>query len=706
MKIDTGIFRSKVSLRIFLLFVVCALLPITVLTLLSLFQVNTQLEKQSQKQLHQDALALGITFYDRLMLVEAEMKRVSSFMVQKAGSPREIISDNVYESRQQLFKSLSIIRSGKSEEIIGESIENLQINPAQKKYLSTGGTLVFTAARKDLETSVYMSVYLDPKNPSKGRLLSEINPAYLWGLDEGEMPLEMTEVCILDQSRNVLFSSLKQERLAALLRMVPTDRKNPGYFTWKSNGTGYLANSSVVFLESRFFSDMWTVIMSEPKSHVQAPLAKFKKIFLQVTILSLFVVLLLSTRQIRKSMIPLERLREGTQRIAERKFNTTIEVKSNDEFEELAGSFNTMASELNRHFKALKTMSSIDRAILSVLNTDKVVDTFLMRIGEIFTCDAAGVCLMDTYTENLWHSFTRMSTLIADKQAEDIVMGDRLLKIYYDNPDHLLLSSKENLPPFLKSLAKQEMRSFLVMPVFVKNQLTAITILAHKFPPKFSQEDLAQTRQLANRLALALSNANLINELNQLNWGTLTALARTVDAKSHWTSGHSERVSKMAISIGNILGLSSEELDDLRKAALLHDIGKISTPKNILDKQGKLTQQEYDQIKKHPWQGARILEPITQYSQMIPIVLQHHERFDGNGYPNGAFGNEIVFGARVLSIADTFDAMTSDRPYRKGMDVGRVVREIKEQSDRQFDPDIVKAFLEAISEKWKHASNE
>lgn len=181
--------------------------------------------------------------------------------------------------------------------------------------------------------------------------------------------------------------------------------------------------------------------------------------------------------------------------------------------------------------------------------------------------------------------------------------------------------------------------------------------------------------------------------LDRLNWGTLTALARAIDAKSPWTAGHSERVTEYALKLGRRFKLTQEELDNLHRAGLLHDIGKIATPAQILDKPGKLTQEEYQSICKHPKAGARILEPIEDYAEIVPIVMQHHERFDGKGYPNGVAGENICLGARILAVADVFDALSSERPYRAAMDVNRAIEIIKEGSGSQFDPKVVEAFL-------------
>jgi len=201
---------------------------------------------------------------------------------------------------------------------------------------------------------------------------------------------------------------------------------------------------------------------------------------------------------------------------------------------------------------------------------------------------------------------------------------------------------------------------------------------------------------LASQVAVALSNAHLIEELDKLNWGTLTALARAVDAKSPWTAGHSERVTDLALKIGQTMGLSQEELQFVHRAGLLHDIGKIGIEASILDKPGKLTDEEYQVIKEHPGIGARILEPIGAYARVTPMVLQHHEWFNGKGYPGGLAGETICLGARILAVADVFDSLISDRPYRAGWERERAASFIKDGAGRQFDPNVVHAFSELM----------
>ena len=189
----------------------------------------------------------------------------------------------------------------------------------------------------------------------------------------------------------------------------------------------------------------------------------------------------------------------------------------------------------------------------------------------------------------------------------------------------------------------------------------------------------------------------LVSELQDLNWSTITTLARTIDAKSPWTAGHSERVSQMSVAIARVMGLGEVELERLYRGGLLHDIGKIAVPITILDKKGSLTDEEWAVMRSHVTIGASILEPLTALEDVLPIVLYHHERWDGKGYEAGLAGTDIPQLARILCVADTYDAIRSDRPYRTGRSPDETLEEIALCSGSQFDSEAVEAFVEYMS---------
>ena len=188
-------------------------------------------------------------------------------------------------------------------------------------------------------------------------------------------------------------------------------------------------------------------------------------------------------------------------------------------------------------------------------------------------------------------------------------------------------------------------------------------------------------------------------ELKEIYQGLIISFVNALDAKSPWTKGHSMRVTDYALAIAKEIGLSEQDIEILNTAALLHDIGKIGTYDTVLDKPGRLNDEEFALVKMHPGRGAEILSPIRQFKPVLRIIRHHHERMDGKGYPDGLKGDEIPFFARILHVADSFDAMTADRPYRPAPGKEYAISEFKKYKGTQFDPDVVEAFLKVLKKQ-------
>lgn len=186
------------------------------------------------------------------------------------------------------------------------------------------------------------------------------------------------------------------------------------------------------------------------------------------------------------------------------------------------------------------------------------------------------------------------------------------------------------------------------------------------------------------------------NELNELHNNLVLAFANAIDAKSPWTKGHSERVSRYATALAREVGLNEARVAELRTAALLHDIGKIGTYDYLLDKAERLTPEEFEFVKKHPEKSAKILEPISRFVPIIDVVRHHHEQYDGSGYPMGLKGEDIPLMARILCLADSYDSMTADRPYRPAQSQQFAIEEIKRCAGAHFDPVLVDEFLKLL----------
>ncbi|MGD8382342.1 MAG: HD domain-containing phosphohydrolase [Syntrophobacterales bacterium] len=707
MKIDRTFLRSKVAKRIFLLFITCALLPVTILAILSFQHVTGQLREQSQERLQQAAGAMGMHLFERLLFLETGMEIVaSSLNTESEDSLRKPVAA-ISGRLQERLKSLGVItKAAKPKSLLGTVQNPPPLTTEQELHLQKGKTLISAKARSGRPAVILMRRLLDPDQPSKGTLVAEVKITYLWrGADENPLP-PMTQLWVLDQGGAVLFSTLPESRPFSEQQKREMTRAHSGPFHWRYDERDGVGTYSSLYMQNEFLVDKWIIALGEFKAHVLAPMSKFKKIFPLVVLLSLWVVLLLSINQIRRNLIPLERLQEGTKRIAGRDFDTRVTVTSGDEFQELAESFNAMATRLGKQFNALTTMNEIDRSILSALDTRLIVDTVLNRMRELFPCDFVGVALLDSESSDAGLMHVQYGESESENWLVPINLTAAELQAFHDHPEQLFVDSNKEFPHYLNSLAELEAELFLALPMFVAEKLSGLIVLGYLDPNQANEEDAVQARQLADQVAVAISNARLIEELDELNWGTLYALARAIDAKSNWTAGHSERVTELALRIGQAMGLNQKQLDDLHRGGLLHDLGKIGIPPEVLDKAGKLNDEEYQLMREHVRIGARILEPIEAYAGIIPVVLHHHEYYDGSGYPDGLSGDDIDLGARIFTVADHYDALISDRPYREGLPRETVIGFIKEDSGTKFDPKVVEAFLEVmVQEERETVSN-
>jgi HD-GYP domain-containing protein (c-di-GMP phosphodiesterase class II) len=213
----------------------------------------------------------------------------------------------------------------------------------------------------------------------------------------------------------------------------------------------------------------------------------------------------------------------------------------------------------------------------------------------------------------------------------------------------------------------------------------------------FTRDDLELLTTFSNHAVVAIENAWLYDSLKKSYFSTIQSLVNALEASDRFTKGHSERVRLLSVELGKHMGLDFKELELLEQAAILHDIGKIGIDNFILQKQGRLTTKEYSLVKTHPLIGDEILGPIETLDDVRKTIIQHHERHDGKGYPYGLRGDEISLKSKILSVVDTFDAMMTDRPYRKAITIDRVMAELRAHAGTQFDPHVVEGFVALLA---------
>jgi len=355
------------------------------------------------------------------------------------------------------------------------------------------------------------------------------------------------------------------------------------------------------------------------------------------------------------------------------------------------------AMELSRKVETIETMSAISKSILSTMDVHEIIEVTARMVSRLIPCDWVRIIEVEREKEefNFIAGFeeggNRKVRFIpfASTSMTEVVDSGRLQYIAD-------MRAIETPCEIERELAEQGYLSALRTPIFAKGEIIAVLGLMSRRAAAFNSDHLSTLNTLAGQVGVALDNARLVTDLEEFSVGTVMALAETIDAKSPWTAGHSERVTAIALGIGGAMGYGTMELNDLRMAGLLHDIGKIATGEAILDKPGPLTDEEFDEIKKHPARGAEILSHVTRLTPILPVIRSHHERYDGKGYPRGLKGADIPLSARILMVADTIDAMGAERPYRKGLPKEKIIAELKRCSGSQFDPKVIEAYFDTF----------
>jgi putative nucleotidyltransferase with HDIG domain len=280
-----------------------------------------------------------------------------------------------------------------------------------------------------------------------------------------------------------------------------------------------------------------------------------------------------------------------------------------------------------------------------------------------------------------------------------LLKGESITGVVFNNRQPLLINDLEN-DYYYKSLNKEYYlkNSFISVPLVFKNESIGVLNVANKKNNQpFTRKDLEFLINVGRVGAVAFQNVRLFKQVQEDYLKTITSLALIIDARDPYTKRHSENVTRYSLTIAREMGLNLEQTEILKRAGLLHDIGKIGIRDDILLKPGKLNQDEFAQIKTHSLKGEEIIRALPFLKEVAVLVRHHHERFDGNGYPDGKKGENIVLGSRILAVADTFDAMTTDRPYRKGLALETAKEELKRNKFTQFDPQVVEFFLVALN---------
>jgi HD-GYP domain-containing protein (c-di-GMP phosphodiesterase class II) len=360
-------------------------------------------------------------------------------------------------------------------------------------------------------------------------------------------------------------------------------------------------------------------------------------------------------------------------------------------------------SKEQHKIKETVALLEIARVINSTLDLQEILDKVVQM-----TVDLCGVVLCVVYLleeghgrfvpgayrgfieDMLWEEERASGFHIAS-------LGDELRALLEKGEPVALPSSDENNLIPAEVMYEHGVDLVLMFPLSSREKLTGVFALF--YPRKegvLNREEIEVVRAIAAQASMAIENAALYEDIEKSYFSTVKALAKAIEVKDPYTHGHSERVTEYALMIAEAMQLNERDKQKLKYAATLHDIGKIGIAGRVLNKAGALTDEEYTHVKTHPLLGDTIIEPVEFLQGPRPIILHHHERYDGKGYPDGLKGPLIPLCARILAVADAFEAMRSDRPYRRALPLETAKEELKRNAGTQFDPEVVEVFLSIL----------
>jgi putative nucleotidyltransferase with HDIG domain len=348
---------------------------------------------------------------------------------------------------------------------------------------------------------------------------------------------------------------------------------------------------------------------------------------------------------------------------------------------------------LRHSFEELTTLYRLVDIITEAKTLERVLNSLLDLVSEIINCEGSMLFLVDDKTGEIDIAMKRN---ISRKIEAKINLQSKKKVIDWAIKKGRTIA----LPDIEEDIEDSEKVTFVLVPIIAHDKpVGLIDIITDSPEGEITNRDLSLLTILAKQAALAIENVKLYESIKKDQLSIIRALSSTVDAKDHYTLGHSQKVSEFSVLISEELGMSEREIEIIKYAGLLHDIGKIAIPDDVIKKPARFNEQDFEIAKKHPVIGAKIIKEIESLAPMVPIVLYHHERFDGKGYPDGLKGEDIPIGARIVHVADAYDTMVSARAYRDMLPPELAISELRKNAGTQFDPKIVDAFITSLRKK-------
>jgi|GEM_PF-632025 len=349
----------------------------------------------------------------------------------------------------------------------------------------------------------------------------------------------------------------------------------------------------------------------------------------------------------------------------------------------------------HQNLTLLKSIQDIDRVMLSSISYNGVINAIIDKLNQTINPDAVGIYTYDKHGHKL--NVLKAYNLSEEFQKKVTGDGNEFIKSVIENRRTLIIDRFESDEDvgFLPLLKQEGYAGYVGTPIVSKGgaPIGAMALYLRK-PKKYSKHDIDFIKTVSSQVGIALDREQFIDRIHEMNFESVYSLVQAIEMRDPYTRGHSLQVAKLASSIAEAIGFTGKDLELVKFAGLLHDVGKIAVPESILKKPSFLTNDEWKIIQLHPKQSVAIIDPIKGLRQIRDWVLYHHERWDGRGYPKNIKGDRIPIQSRILSVCDTYSAMTEDRPYRKRLSDQEARNEIRKVAGSQLDPTVSSIFLD------------
>ncbi|CAG1065409.1 Cyclic di-GMP phosphodiesterase [uncultured bacterium] len=357
-----------------------------------------------------------------------------------------------------------------------------------------------------------------------------------------------------------------------------------------------------------------------------------------------------------------------------------------------------LISSLDNRISQLSSLNEVGALLSSSLDHNVVRHRAMEAITKLMRAETGSLLLLDRENGELYFEVALGEKGKKLKEVR-LKVGEGIAGWVAKHSEPVVIHDVTRDARFQGSVDKRSKfrtRNMVCVPVVIKGQVIGVLQAINRIGGEFTAGDLKLFQLFSNQAAIALDNARLYEEIKEAFYATSSALAEAIEKRDPYTGGHTKRVLAYCMAIADQLDMKDEDVEVLRLSAVLHDIGKIGVEDRILRKEAPFDAAEAKSMRMHPQFGAEILQHIPHLKDIMPGMLHHHERVDGLGYPSGLKEEEIPLTARIISVADAYDAMTSTRPYRKGLPPKEALAEIKRCAGRQFDIKVVNAFMKAF----------